>query len=241
MRIFLLTLSFFVSCQAIAQVEVKHRIIFIGDAGEMNPYQRGLLAAADTLVIADRTNVIYLGDNIYPDGMGLPGSAEELETQQILRSQYEPFISKNIPTYFIPGNHDWDKSRELGLQKIQAQGKFLESQQNPLLKLIPANGCPDPVEISLSDSLSIIAIDSEWWLFPYDKTNLAQDCDCLTEEDVLESLEDLLYKNRNKTVYLISHHPFQTDGVHGGNYSIKDHLFPLTNVNPDLYIPLPVR
>src|SRR5690606_20238853 len=29
-------------------------------------------------------------------------------------------------------------------------------------------------------------------------------------------------------------------GVHGGYYSLKDHLFPLTALNENLYIPLPV-
>ena len=49
--------------------------------------------------------------------------------------------------------------------------------------MVPPNGCPDPVEIAVSDNLTIIAFDSEWWLFPYDKDNPDADCDCSTEKD----------------------------------------------------------
>src|SRR5690606_3836815 len=47
-------------------------------------------------------------------------------------------------------------------------------------------------------------------------------------------------KNRDKTILLASHHPFYTYGVHGGYYSLKDHLFPLTVLDKNLWIPLPV-
>src|SRR5690606_1044652 len=82
--------------------------------------------------------------------------------------------------------------------------------------------------------------DSEWWLFPFEKLDPDADCECTTEQEVLDKLEELLFKNRDKTILLTSHHPFQSYGVHGGYYSFKDHLFPLTAVKKNLYIPLPV-
>src|SRR5690606_1756194 len=103
---------------------------------------------------------------------------EELETAEILRSQYEPMRAKGAPVYFIPGNHDWDRMGKEGLAKIRAQGEFLASQNDSLLRLVPANGCPDPTEISLSNNMVIIAYDSEWWLFPYTKTDQNADCEC---------------------------------------------------------------
>src|SRR5690606_20342640 len=95
------------------------------------------------------------------------------------------------------------------------------------------------IEITISDQLVVIAYDSEWWLFPYEKENLNADCDCTTETEVLDRMEELLYKNRDKTILLASHHPFISYGVHGGHYSLKDHLFPLTVLDKNLYIPLP--
>ncbi len=237
--LFLLLCLFFTSGIR-AQDSVKYRIIFIGDAGEMNPTQAQALDHAANHILTGKTMVMYLGDNIYPHGMGLAESSDEdkREDIRILRSQYERMRAKGAPVYFLPGNHDWDKTGVDGLAKIQRQWRFLQSRGDSLLKLIPPNGCPDPVEITINDQLAIIAFDSEWWLFPFNKIN--KECECQTRTEILEKLAYLRYKNRNKIILLAAHHPFQSYGQHGGKYSLKDHIFPFTILNRHLYIPLPV-
>ena len=227
-----------ISC--LAQDGIRYRIIFIGDAGEMNREQRKSLEQAANHIIPGKTSTIFLGDNIYPDGMGLPGEDNEEETQLILKSQFTPMRAKGAATYFVPGNHDWDRSGKKGLEKIRREGQFLSEQNDPLLKLIPANGCPDPVEVNFGDSLTVIAFDSEWWLFPYTKADEKSDCSCKTKEDVLARMQEIKEKNKGKFIFLASHHPFQSYGSHGGKFSWKDHVFPLTELKGFLYIPLPV-
>ncbi len=219
---------------------VKYRVIFIGDAGEMDTQQGAVLQHAVKNIVPGKTMAMYLGDNIYPRGMGLPGSLERGETEKILESQYQPFRKAGIPVYFVPGNHDWDRMGPLGLQKIKEQWAFLDSKKDSLLKLVPANGCPDPVEINLTDSLTIIAFDSEWWVYQYSKNNLDAECDCSTRDEVIMRMQEIFERNKGKVILLASHHPFQTYGTHGGYYSLKDHIFPLTAAKKNLYIPLPV-
>lgn len=227
---------------SVAQVRdsIVSRTILIGDAGEMDMQQDGVIQHAVKSVLAGKTTVFYLGDNIYPRGMGLPGSQEEAQTKGIITSQYKPFRALDVPVYFIPGNHDWDKSGPLGLAKIKRQGSFLKEQGDKSLALIPSDGCPGPVEIPLTDNMVVIAFDSEWWLFPYNKENVAGVCECNTKEEMLSKLKLLLEKNKHKMILLASHHPFQTYGTHGGYYSFKNHVFPLTSLKKGLYIPLPV-
>lgn len=222
-----------------AQDSVLSRVIFIGDAGEMNPGQSAVIKNAADHIIPGKTTVLFLGDNVYPRGMGLPGSKEEKKTQEILQSQFMPMRSKGAPVYFVPGNHDWDKMGPKGLEKIKRQWQYLNSQHDSLLRLVPPDGCPDPVEINVSDSLTIIAFDSEWWLFPFSKSNPWADCDCRNKDEIIDRLDELAYKNRYKIILLASHHPFQTYGHHGGYFNWKDHLFPFTALNKNLYIPLP--
>jgi len=223
-----------------AQDSIRHRMIFIGDAGEINHKQEEIIPYASGLVLRGKTTVMYLGDNVYPRGVGLEGSADEVSTRDILRAQYIPMREKGAPVYFIPGNHDWDRMGKQGLAKIKAQWNFLESHGDSLLKLVPPNGCPDPVEIPLTDDAVIIAYDSEWWLFPYDKKNKEADCACNDEQEVIDRMKALLEKNHKKMIFLAGHHPMWTYGVHGGIYSWKDHIFPLTAVNKKLWIPLPI-
>lgn len=223
-----------------AQDSIRARIIFIGDAGEMDPEQKMVIPHAAGKVIPGKSTVIYLGDNIYPHGMGLPGTDDEKKGQEILRSQYEPMRAAGAPVYFVPGNHDWDKMGPDGLAKIKQQSAFLAAQNDSLLKLLPSNGCPDPVALDIGDSSVVIFMDSEWWLFPFNKENKDAECNCTSERDILLSLRELFYKNRYKTIFLATHHPFESYGTHGGKFALKDHLFPLTAVSEHLYIPLPV-
>lgn len=78
----LLTIIFItrIALAGIGQDSVRHRIILIGDAGEINDLQSKTLTDAASLVMPGKTTVLFLGDNIYPRGMGLPGSREENRT-----------------------------------------------------------------------------------------------------------------------------------------------------------------
>jgi hypothetical protein len=172
--------------------------------------------------------------------MSLPGAPDEELTRRILRSQFQPLRSTGAPVYFVPGNHDWDKSGKNGLARIKEQWKYLDMQNDSLLRMVPPNGCPDPVEINITDNLCILAFDSEWWLYPYSKMNADADCDCKTKDEVVAKLEELFHKNRYKIIFLASHHPFRSYGPHGGYFPFKQHIFPLTALNKNLYLPLPV-
>src|SRR6478752_1986937 len=108
-----------------AQDSVVYRVVLIGDAGEINKQQTVVLGSAANSIIKDKTTVIYLGNNIYPRGMSSPGSHNEVQTQNILRSEYVPMRAKGAPVYFVPGGHDWDKMGQRGLEKIKRQWAFL--------------------------------------------------------------------------------------------------------------------
>jgi len=224
---------------AMAQDSIRQRVILIGDAGEINGAQHKALEAAAGMIATGKTTVFFLGDNIYPHGMALPGEKKQEATHDILRAQFVPMRAKGAAVYFVPGNHDWDRSGPKGLARIREQGQFLQDQGDSLLQLIPANGCPDPVAIPLGDSLVVIAYDSEWWVYPFAVNNDDAGCACGNKRDVLAKLEELRYRYRHRTILIASHHPFNSYGSHGGRFTWKDHLFPLTAANPKLYIPLP--
>lgn len=225
-----LIFTFTITVAGFAQDSIRYRVIFIGDNGKVNAEQQKIFQHAANNVLEKRTTVFYLDNNQYLQGK-IPADSKEGRTSlSILRSQYEPMRAKGASVYFIAANPGWNK---LGLHG--SEKKDIDS----LLKTTPTT-CPDPVEINLTDSLTIIAFNSEWWLFPSATTNVDDSCECKTKLDVLASLDELRFKNRDKFVLLASHHPFQSYGVNGSRSTLKDHLFPLTAVNKNLYVPLPV-
>src|SRR5664279_1112061 len=88
---------------------IQAHIILIGDAGEFNYGRAPVIDAARDLIPLDKnTTVIYLGDNIYDNGLPddvMPGYAA---ARAVLDSQINIVKGTNAKIVFIPGNHDWN-------------------------------------------------------------------------------------------------------------------------------------
>jgi hypothetical protein len=122
---------------------------------------------------------------------------------------------------------------------LREQG-YIDRLANSNVRFYPEGGCPGPVEIKVSEDVTLVVMDSQWWLHESDKPGVESDCPYKTNDEVLVQLEDILQKNANKLVIFACHHPFKSYGIHGGNFSIKQHIFPFTDLRPNLWIPLPI-
>jgi hypothetical protein len=201
-----------------AQEKIISRTIFIGDAGELDSAQARVIRSAANHILQEKTTVVFLGDNIYPGGMSLPGTANREYTRRILQSQFDPMRAKGAKVYFLPGNHDWDHSGRHGQEKVRAAWKFISDRKDSSLAWLPPKGGPDPQEIHISVDITLIVFDSEWWLFPYRKENDNTGCKCNTAGDVLKEFERIRNNNPGKVIFLASHHPFLSYGNHGGHF-----------------------
>ncbi|PQA60116.1 BamA/TamA family outer membrane protein [Siphonobacter curvatus] len=221
---------------------VVHRLVLIGDAGRLYKGKNPVVDAVRARYSFDdpQTTMLYLGDNVYPHGLSDEASPDYDSLTTILRYQAQLGIGKASQVLFIPGNHDWSKDHPDGWEKIKRQGRWLDSLNSPNIRLLPAGGCPGPELVELNDHLVLIIVDTQWWLHPNDKPGRDSDCACKTEDEVVTRLSELVYLNRDKGIILATHQPFRSYGIHGGYYTLKQHIFPFTDINPHLYIPLPV-
>ena len=253
--------------QTVPADSVRHRIILIGDAGRLRGGKNPVVDAVQSRYsFTDaRNTLVYLGDNVYP--RGLPGEADPNFQTSVETLQYQvrpgrsagavdlPRLGRPsrsdgpLDTYgvgklgqvlFIPGNHDWAQGRADGWANIQRQGQWLANLNQPNIRMLPAGGCPGPEELLLTDKLVLVILDSQWWLHPYDKPGVESDCACKTEADVVAQLSDIARRHRDKIIVVATHHPFRSYGIHGGYYTLKQHIFPLTDTNPAIWVPLPV-
>ncbi len=238
--ILLLLIVFFSS--SYAQEKVVQRIFLVGDAGELykdkHPVCDWLKSNADW---NDSTNtIIYLGDNIYPLGMPAPGDKDYETAKAILDYQVSVVKDKNAKAFFVPGNHDWKRGKPGGLGQIYHAQEYINSLLLPNVQMLPEKGCPGPVEVPLGEKVVLVFMDSQWWLEQNAKPGIESDCDCKNEDEVTTRLKDIVSSNPDKLIVLAMHHPFYTHGEHGGFYTFKQHLFPLTDLKESFYIPLPV-
>ncbi len=190
--------------------------------------------------VVDRS-VIFLGDNIYDYGLPPEDDDNREEMEAKLTAQIDAVDTTSSNMFFVPGNHDWNKSRSGGLAAVRRQEQFVENYLNGRDAYLPGNGCAGPVEVTLSDDVILIAIDSEWWLTTHTRPE-APDFGCETESefDFLVRLEDVVEDNDDKHVIIAMHHPLYSNSNHGGHYSLGDNIFPLRLINEKWMIPLPV-
>jgi len=223
----------------------EHTMFLIGDAGvpDSTPLEPtlALLKLKMDAVDDDKSSIIYLGDNIYPWGLHPKSHSMRPQDERHINSQMDILDGYEGKVVFIPGNHDWKQGKEEGLEYVRRQERYVEDYLDRGNVFLPSNGCPGPIEIRLTERLTWIIIDTQWWLHENEKSFGDQDdCEVYTEEEFLLQVQDVLKKNRNNQVIISGHHPLFSNGNHGGHFPFKEHLFPLTKKKERLYIPLPI-
>ncbi|MCL8536816.1 metallophosphoesterase [Chryseobacterium gallinarum] len=214
--------------------ENDFKIFLIGDAGNADEAQaqKTLHLLKNKLDSADSNSMlIFLGDNIYPNGMPEEKDKGYILAKQKLEDQLN--ITKNFKgkTVMIPGNHDWYN----GLEGLKAQEGFVKKYFDDKKSFLPKSGCPID-DINISKDIKLIAIDTEWVITNWDQhPGINKNCNIKNREDFFTEFKDLIIKNQGKRIIVALHHPVISSGTHAGFSSARSHLYPFKSK-----IPVPV-
>src|SRR4030095_3845143 len=220
---------------------VNTRVILVGDAGALINGKPSVLESIRKNVKLDKkTVVVYLGDNLYDAGLPYETYNRYSEVKAALDSQINLIKGSPAKGYMIPGNHDWENGGVRGYEAIRRQQSYVDLYGACKVEFYPKQGCPGPVAIEIGPDVVLVLMDSQWWIHPNDKPGVESDCEFRTEDEVISELEEILNKYYNKLIVLATHHPFKSNGPHGGYFTWKQHIFPFTEMRENLYIPLPI-
>lgn len=213
----------------------------IGDAGYLPNGKSSPAVVGMMKMMKDEdapSGVIFLGDNIYPSGMPKKSAEERSQAEANLMPQLDAMKDYQGDKFIIPGNHDW---RQENPQKgVERQEDFVKDVLGKNI-FFPKNGCSGPHAFELSDNTRLIVFDSEWYTQNWNnQIDFNEKCDYKTRFDFMYELKDLIKKYaKDKRLIVAMHHPIFTNGVHGGKFTLKDHIFPLANLHHPINVPLP--
>jgi len=141
-----------------------YSLFLIGDAGE--PYENPtlVLLKKELEKVGDKGGVVFLGDNIYPQGMPPKGHPLRAKAEVAIDGQIDAVRDFNGTKVFIPGNHDWAQGRDYGLEWLNLQEDYVEDALDSADVWLPTNGCPGPVEVNLTEQITLIVVDTQWFL-----------------------------------------------------------------------------
>ncbi len=199
----------------------------VGNASDIENSQ--VLKALQNKIEEDSTQnkyIIFSGDNV----KAKKNEDEKLEKQ--LDAQIEVATATAAHPFFIPGNFEWEYNGTEGLEKIE---DYLEEKLQNEEVLTPNNGCPLE-SLEINKDLQLLVVDSQWYIENwYLSPNINDKCEIKTREKLFAEIDSEIKKNANKTIIFAMHHPIYTNGLHGGRFSFRDHIFPLQG-----NIPIPV-
>lgn len=211
---------------------LRYRLLLLGDGGIPKPDEPVLKTLGEwAQKDAANTSIVFLGDNLYPEGM-----TERKKHEAATRLTPQLAVAKSTGAHglFIPGNHDWASGKAEGLRAVLTQEKFINDALAGESNFLPPGGSPGPVALELpktNPAVRLIVLDTQWWLHQHEKPEKSP-------ETVIEELIGLL--DTELPVIVVGHHPLESYGSHGGFYDWKAHLFPLKFWKKWLWIPVPI-
>ncbi|MFQ5538661.1 MAG: metallophosphoesterase family protein [Gemmatimonadota bacterium] len=200
-------------------------IYLAGDAGDVPREDSPLLQAlrrdveAWSAALPPRVPVVllFLGDNVYPEGVrprpsrSFPADSARL-AGQVWAGSGPAARTHGTRVVFVPGNHDWgNRGGAEGRARLENEARLLEEMgDDGRITLEPTPGELGPALLDLSPAVRIAFLDTHAWL--------------LEERDAvraaaLAELERLLSDTHAATdaapLIVAAHHPLVSAGPHG--------------------------
>lgn len=235
---------------------VQSSVFLVGDAGAPQLPKRGadepdalvdplLLQLRDDVAAqverlgAQRTAVVFLGDNVYPAGLPPAGAKDRREKERVLAAQIAAV--GRARGLFTLGNHDWDQGKRDGWQRAMAQVEYLGAQGDRI-SVHPGAACPGPELVDFGEQIRFVFFDL-WATIYQQDTNNARQSHCPTQAGdgrLIAAVSRILDETTPRRTVVVTHAPLLTGGPHGGYFPWYEHVFPLRVFHRDLWIPLPV-
>lgn len=202
-RMVLILIAFTLPLIAHTQDTLQARIVLIGDAGGLKNGSHPVISSVRSRTVFDnKTTVLYLGDNLY-----LTGLPDEQATiydirRQILDTQIAIAGKSAANVYFIPGNHDWERGGPGGYSAVLREQAYINAAGNNKIKFYPEDGCSGPVELKITDDVTMVLFDSQWWIHPFTSRVLNLTAPTKQKPSFLVSLKTYLPETQKNLLFL---------------------------------------
>lgn len=187
------------------------------------------------------SHVLFLGDNIYPKGLPPRNDSKRELSEARIKVQLEVFKNYQGKVTYLSGNHDWNKGRKEGFSYVLRQESYILNFFGYPEAYLPPKGCPGPVSLQLAPGILLVVLNTQWFVQKGIRP-LGEIYECAQDEaeDFYTQLDTILQENQHQRILIAAHHPLYSNALHGGKFTLKQHLFPLTAAHKKVFIPLPV-
>ncbi|MEL6274864.1 MAG: hypothetical protein AAFU03_07170, partial [Bacteroidota bacterium] len=180
--------------------------------------------------------LLLLGDIIGPEGLR---SHEEPKAIAYLDELILELNTCKSPIFYTPGESELGSGGHF--ERLHRLEKYFKKHSDKKIKFLPKKGCSGPDDEVIFDDVGLIGASTAWYLADWRHSEeVSEGCDYNSRSDFLAALADEVKGYRDRVKIVMMHHPLESTGNRGGRYSFSQHLFPLADLIPGAYLPLPV-
>jgi len=218
--------------------ELEFSTFMVGDLGY--DYERGLTTLATMVeqmpADADASALLLLGDITGKEGLRKRKNEDEVaHLDQVLQRL------QRVPgrVFYTPGENEIGRDGQFN--RLERLEDYFEENSEKKVRFMPNNACSGPDDKELFDRIGLIGVNTAWYMADWDRDEeVSEGCDYTNRDAMTFALADEIKGYRDKVKIVMMHHPLQANGNRGGKYSLRQHLFPLTDLVPGAYLPLPI-
>ncbi len=220
----------------IPQIPVNYSVILMGGFDYQHSSTEESFSLLKEHINTSDTNhaIVYLNDRIYKKKKNKKDDIEKSISQKKLDEQLKYLQTDKGKLFFIAGREKYSKKKYYATEDVK---NYVENKLSKKDLFYPKDGCAGPNEINLTNDLLLIPLNTSYWLWDQEKKN--RDCEPESNKEWIEDIKEVIDENQRKNILVLGHHPAINLGNNGGWFSLKQHIFPLTELNKNLYIPLP--
>ncbi|PPK84403.1 hypothetical protein CLV84_4173 [Neolewinella xylanilytica] len=218
--------------------ELEYSAFLVGDLGY--DYDRGL-TTLETMIEqmpagADQSSLMLLGDITGKNGLEKEPDDDDLAYLDAVISRFQ-----RVPgsIFWTPGENEI--ARDGQFSRLDRLEEYVEENSEKEVRFMPNNACSGPDDRELIDRVGLIGVNTAWYLADWDRDEeVSEGCDYTNRDAMTFAMADEIKGYRDQVKIVMMHHPLQSNGNRGGQFSFRQHLFPFTDVIPGAYVPLPV-
>lgn len=219
------------------KTEAEYRLFFVGDLGHQP--ERGLTTLQSITALSQEagpaSGLVLLGDITGRDGL----RSDDDQTKAWLRQIIEQLETQPGAVFYAPGDYELGQHGQFG--RLERLERFFDRHCDKKVRFMPNNACSGPDDEELHPGVGLIGASSAWYLADWQQEEeLNEGCDYADRNSFLLALTDEIKGYRDQVKIVAMHHPLQSNGNRGGRFSVTQHLFPLTDLVPGAYLPLPI-
>ena len=217
---------------------LDYSTFLVGDLGDN--YARGL-TTLEAMVEAmpkekKQSSLLLLGNVTGKDGLRQNNNDDEVAHLDALIDRLQ-----RVPgsIYYTAGEYELGSDGQFN--RLERLEKYFKKHSEKKVHFMPNKACSGPDDEELADGIGLIGVNTAWYMADWNRDDeVSEGCDYTNRDAMTFALADEIKGYRDQVKIVMMHHPLQANGNRGGQYSLRQHLFPLTDLIPGAYVPLPV-